>query len=262
MADCKPVLVQANITANNRVMPGVFQLSLNCPEITALAQPGQFIMVKCGDELLLRRPISIFGADKASGEISLLIAELGKGTGWLAERTPGEELDILGPLGHGFTIDPDTTELLLIGGGMGIAPLNFLAEQAAAMGKNVTLVLGARTGEMLCPASHLPEVNECILCTEDDSLGIKGRVTDCPDAYIARADQIFACGPLPMYRALVKDTRLTNKQMQLSLEVRMACGTGLCYGCTVKTRNGLKQVCRHGPVFNMNDIIWEELADL
>lgn len=262
MADFKPVLVQAKVTANNPVMSGVFQLKLHCPEIASVALPGQFVMVKCGDEMLLRRPISISGTDTVKGEIRLLIADIGKGTGWLANRTADDELDVLGPLGQGFTINPDTVKVLLIGGGMGIAPLNFLAERAAAMGKTVTLVLGARTGNMLCPTSHLPEVHECVLCTEDASVGLKGRVTNCPDEYIGAADQIFACGPLPMYRALVNDPRLNGKNMQVSLEVRMACGTGLCYGCTIKTRNGLKQVCRHGPVFNMNDIIWEELANL
>lgn len=262
MADTKPAVSQARVTANNPVMPGVFQLKLLCPEIASAAMPGQFAMVKCGDELLLRRPISISGANAATGEISLLIASIGKGTEWLAGRVTGENLDVLGPLGHGFTIEPATDDLLLIGGGMGIAPLNFLADRAKAMSKTVTLVLGARSGDMLCPASHLPKVNECVLCTEDASVGIKGRVTDCPDDYIARAGQIFACGPLPMYRALVKDTRFHNKPVQVSLEVRMACGTGLCYGCTIKTSGGLKQVCRQGPVFDMNDIDWDDLADL
>jgi dihydroorotate dehydrogenase electron transfer subunit len=262
MVDAKPVLIQARITANNPVMPGVFQLKLRCPEIVTAARPGQFVMIKCGADRLLRRPISISGTDIATGEISLLIAAVGKGTDWLAQRTTGEHLDVLGPLGQGFSLEPGADKVLLIGGGMGIAPLNFLAEQAAAMGKAVTLVLGARTGAMLCPASHLPEVNERVLCTEDASVGIKGRVTECPDDYIAAAAQIFACGPLPMYRALAKDPRFNSGNIQVSLEVRMACGTGLCYGCTINTRGGLRQVCRHGPVFNMNDILWEELADL
>ena len=243
-------------------MPGVFQLRLLCPEIATSAKPGQFVMLKCGDEFLLRRPISISDASAPSEQISLLIASIGKGTAWLSRREPGEELDILGPLGHGFAIDESAEKVLLIGGGMGIAPLNFLASKATALGKKVTLVLGARTGELLCPASHLPKIDECIFCTEDASVGIKGRVTDCPDNHIAQADQIFACGPLPMYRALAKDRRLDGKSVQVSLETRMACGIGLCYGCTVKTTQGLRQVCEDGPVFEMNDILWHELADL
>lgn len=262
MAETKPFLGTATVISNHSVMSGAFQLRLLCPGIATAAKPGQFVMLKCGDEFLLRRPISIADADSSSGQIGLLIASIGKGTGWLARRSPGEELDILGPLGNGFIIDESAENLLLIGGGMGIAPLSFLAKKTRAAGKKVTLVLGARTAELLCPSSHLPEVTECVLCTEDASAGIRGRVTDCPDNFIAEAAQVFACGPLPMYRALAKDSRFTTKSMQISLEVRMACGIGLCYGCTVRTRNGLKQVCQDGPVFKMDDIIWEELADL
>jgi dihydroorotate dehydrogenase electron transfer subunit len=262
MASTKPFLELVTVLSNDAVMPGVFQLRLQCPDIASAARPGQFVMLKCGDELLLRRPISISDASAPSDQISLLIASVGKGTEWLSRRQPGEELDILGPLGNGFTIDDNAEKLLLIGGGMGIAPLNFLARKATALGKKVTLVLGARSGELLCPSSHLPAVDECVICTEDASVGIKGRVTDCPDAYVAHAEQVFACGPLPMYRALARDPRFQGKPMQISLEVRMACGIGLCYGCTVKTKQGLRQVCEDGPVFNLGDIVWEELADL
>ncbi|APV44748.1 dihydroorotate dehydrogenase electron transfer subunit [Dehalogenimonas formicexedens] len=262
MANNRPYLGIASILSNEPVMPGVFRLRLQCDEIAAKAQPGQFVMLKCGDRLLLRRPISISEANPPSGQIGLLIANIGKGTDWLSGRKPGEELDIIGPLGNGFVIGDKAENLLLIGGGMGIAPLNFLATRAATLGKRVTLVLGARTGELLCPSTYLPEVNECVFCTEDASVGIKGRVTDCPDAHIEAADQIFTCGPLPMYRALMKDARFKSKPMQVSLEVRMACGIGLCYGCTIKTESGLKQVCEDGPVFEAHDILWEELADL
>jgi dihydroorotate dehydrogenase electron transfer subunit len=262
MVSVRPYLGAATLLSNEAVMPGVFQLRLQCPEIASAAKPGQFVMLKCGDETLLRRPISISDASAASEQISLLVASIGKGTEWLSRRQPGEELDILGPLGNGFTIGQKADKMLLIGGGMGIAPLNFLARKATALGKRVTLVLGARTGELLCPSSHLPPVAECVFCTEDASVGIKGRVTDCPDAHINVADQIFACGPLPMYRALAKDPRFQGKPMQVSLEVRMACGIGLCYGCTVKTKQCLRQVCEDGPVFDMNEIVWQELADL
>lgn len=262
MENAKPFLGTATVLSNEGMMPGVFRLRLLCPEIATSAKPGQFVMLKCGDETLLRRPISISDASGSSEQISLLIANIGKGTEWLSQRQPGEELDILGPLGNGFSIHAKSELILLIAGGMGIAPLNFLAVKAAVLGKKVTMVLGARTGELLCPTSHLPKVDECIFCTEDASVGIKGRVTDCPDAHIEAADQIFACGPLPMYRALAKDTRFNGKSMQVSLEVRMACGIGLCYGCTVKTKQGLRQVCEDGPVFEMSDILWDELADL
>jgi len=262
MASVKPFLGSATVLSNDIVMSGVFQLRLLCPDIASAAKPGQFVMLKCGESLLLRRPISLSDASAPSGQIGLMIAAVGKGTQWLSKRQPGEELDILGSLGNGFSIDDKAEKLLFIAGGMGIAPLNFLARKALTMGKKVTLVIGARTGELLCPSSHLPEVDECVLCTEDASVGIKGRVTDCPDAYVEEAEQIFACGPLPMYRALALDPRFKSQPLQVSLEVRMACGVGLCYGCTVKTKHGLRQVCEDGPVFEMNDILWDELADL
>lgn len=258
----KPYLGSATVLSNEAIMPGIFSLRLRCPEIAAAARPGQFVMLKCGESLLLRRPISISDTNVPSGQIGLMIANIGKGTRWLSKRQPGEDLDILGPLGNGFDIDEKADKLLLVAGGMGIAPLNFLAKKVSAQGKQVTLVLGARSGDLVCPTSHLPEVNECVICTEDASVGIKGRVTDCPGAHIEAAQQIFACGPLPMYRALMKDARFRAKPMQISLEVRMACGIGLCYGCTIETRQGLKQVCQDGPVFLADEIVWEELRDL
>ena len=225
MARPKPHLGMATVLSNDLIIPNVFRLRLQCPEIASTAKPGQFVMIKCGDQTLLRRPVSISDASAPSEQISLLIANIGKGTEWLSLRAPGEEIDILGPLGNGFSIDDEAENLLLIAGGMGIAPLNFLAAKTAALGKKVTLVLGARTGKLLCPSSHLPEVDQCVFCTEDASVGIKGRVTDCPDAHIEAAGQIFACGPLPMYRALAKDNRFQAKPMQVSLEVRMAAGS-------------------------------------
>ena len=261
MTDRRKGCHNAVVLENLPVMPGVFRLRLRCPDVASAARPGQFVMVRCDDHLL-RRPISIAGADVGSGEISLLIARVGTGTAWLGERRPGEMLDVVGPLGNGFTIDDGAGKLLLIGGGMGIAPLNFLAEYAGRLGHEITLALGARTAELLCPPEHLADTGECLLFTEDGSAGATGRVTDCPDSIIAGADRIFVCGPIPMYRALSRDSRFTGRPVQISLEVRMACGTGLCYGCTVKTTGGPRQVCSHGPVFGMDEIIWPELADL
>ncbi|ADJ26218.1 Dihydroorotate dehydrogenase, electron transfer subunit, iron-sulfur cluster binding domain protein [Dehalogenimonas lykanthroporepellens BL-DC-9] len=261
MADPRSRRHSAEVLANDSVMPGVFRLRLKCPAVASSARPGQFVMVSC-DNHLLRRPVSIAGADVAGGEISLLIASVGTGTAWLKERQSGDWLDVLGPQGNGFTIDEDSNKLLLVGGGMGIAPLNFLAEYAGRLRREVTLVLGARTAELLCPPGHLADTGECLLFTEDGSAGTAGRVTDCPDSHIATADQIFVCGPIPMYRALAQDARFTGRPVQVSLEVRMACGTGLCYGCTIKTTGGLRQVCSHGPVFRMDEVAWPELADL
>jgi dihydroorotate dehydrogenase electron transfer subunit len=124
------------------------------------------------------------------------------------------------------------------------------------------MLLGAQKASMVYPGKMLPDGIKCIVTTDDGSMGVKGRTTDLLLEYLDEADKVFACGPAPMYRTMYKNNLLKNKSCQVSLEVRMACGMGVCYGCTIKTRQGLKQVCRHGPVFDFDDILWDELVDI
>jgi dihydroorotate dehydrogenase electron transfer subunit len=217
-------------------------------------------MLTCGPDLLLRRPFSFHDANSETGEVSFLYGIVGRGTYWLSQLKPGDTVDILGPLGNGFSIQPDSKEILIIAGGMGIAPLCFLARQAQGRGLSVTLLLGAATASQLCPTDLLPAEATCITATEDGSAGVKGLITDCLPQYLDEADQVFACGPLPMYRILAKEPGLRDKPVQVSLEVRMACGLGVCYGCSIKTRDGMKKVCLDGPVFSMKEVVWEEMA--
>jgi len=194
--------------------------------------------------------------------MALLLTIVGKGTRWLSQRKAGESVDIFGPLGNGYTIYPDSKNLLLVAGGIGIAPLRFLAQQALNRGCSVTLLLGASTAAQLYPEQLLPTEVKLIIAAEDGSAGKKGMITDLLPEYTGWADQIFACGPMPMYRDMAlrrKELKLEGKPIQISLEVRMGCGLGVCYGCTVKTKSGLKQVCKDGPVFNLEDILWDEL---
>jgi dihydroorotate dehydrogenase electron transfer subunit len=184
---------------------------------------------------------------------------VGRGTHWLSQRQAGDSLDLLGPLGNGYTVYPDAKNLLLVAGGIGIAPLVFLAQKASGLGCSITLLLGARTAAELYPKNLLPAKLKLITATEDGEKGHKGMITDLLPDYINWADQVFACGPLPMYQAMARMPQLRNKPVQISLEVRMGCGLGICYGCTIKTRNGLKQVCKDGPVFELNDILWDEV---
>jgi len=123
-------------------------------------------------------------------------------------------------------------------------------------------VQGVRTKTLACRRSLLPKGTNLTVMTEDGSEGLKGRITDCPQELVEEADQIFACGPMPMYRALAGMPQLKGKSVQVSLEVMMACGVNLCYGCTIKTRKGLKQICHDGPVFDLDDILWEEQAGI
>jgi dihydroorotate dehydrogenase electron transfer subunit len=257
-----PQQLTASVIANRQVMPGVFHLKLKAPPIAALARPGQFAMLGCGPDVLLRRPLSFHDANSATGEVAFLYAVVGRGTRWLSQLKPGDSVDILGPLGNGFTIQPDSKNILIIAGGMGVAPLCFLTRQAQGRGHSVTLLLGAAAAANLCPSELLPSAATCLTATEDGSAGVKGLITNCLPQYIDKADQVFACGPLPMYHTLAKEPSLRGKPVQVSLEVRMACGLGVCYGCSIKTKDGMKKVCRDGPVFNMKEVAWEELAGL
>jgi dihydroorotate dehydrogenase electron transfer subunit len=242
-------------------VPEHFLLWLKAPEIAKAAKPGQFIMVACGEDTFLPRPFSIHRAEE--NRIALLFKVVGKGTEWLSRQKKGASLDIFGPLGNGFSIKSTSKNLLLVGGGAGIAPMSFLADHALADGKKIIVIQGARTGSGLFPIDAPQRIYdsgvmganfELFNCTEDGTEGFKGLATQLIPHYLKDMDQIFACGPAPMYKALAKMPELKDKDVQISLEIMMGCGTGVCYGCTVKTKNGLKQVCKDGPVFEMSEI--------
>jgi dihydroorotate dehydrogenase electron transfer subunit len=285
------------IASNTEVMPGVYLMWIEAPHIAAVAQPGQFITVRCGD-LTLRRPFSIhqvggnnvIASEAKQSQVALLFKATGKGTLWLSQREKGEKVDILGPLGKGFSIEPGSKNLLLVAGGIGIAPLVFLMQQASSQ-HQITLIHGASTAAQLYPfplargkkrskLSHLPNGVQFIPVTEDGSVGQKGVATNILPDFLDWADQIYACGPIDMYKAmalslnsspskgarksivgegLVPSHNLKLRKCQVSLEVRMGCGFGACYGCTINTKKGLKQVCRDGPVFELDDITWQEV---
>lgn len=257
------------ITSNEEIMPGIHLLWVEAPQIAGAAQPGQFVMVRTSEDHdpLLRRPLSIHRVGE-NGALALLFEVVGRGTEWLAQRKAGERLDLLGPLGRGF--DVHSQELLLVAGGIGIAPLIFLAEKAAADGRHVTVLTGAKTADKVYPFNSLtPGISTVEITTEDGSLGKQGMVTDlladrdhvvdltAVDAdYLTGPDQIFACGQLAMYEAMASIDWLKDKSVQVSMEVRMGCGFGGCAGCAIETKRGLKLVCQDGPIFELTDLIW------
>jgi dihydroorotate dehydrogenase electron transfer subunit len=227
---------------------------MQCPDIASEAKVGQFIMVNCGEECVLPRPFSIHQAN-TNGTIALLFAVLnkGRGTGWLSQRIAGENIGIFGPLGNGFSIKPASHNLLLVAGGMGIASIYFLAQKALENKNSIKLIYGTADNQRY-PIP--PELN-LISSTEDGSVGHKGMATDLLPEFTQWADQIFACGPAAMYKSMARMPELKGKDVQLSLEIMMGCGVGVCYGCTIKTKSGLKQVCKDGPVFEMGEVDWE-----
>ena len=239
-------------------MPGSHLIWLEAPSIASEASPGQFIMVRCGENTSVPRPLSVHRRNDS--EIALLFSVVGKGTEWLSRCKAGNRLDIFGPLGNGFSVSPDSHNLLLVAGGMGIAPLLFLAEDTLKQGVSVRLLYGT-AGINRYPEDNLPSGINLVAATEDGTVGYRGMVTGLLPDYLDRADQVFACGPVAMYRDMLDShPQVAHKKVQVSLEVRMGCGRGICYGCTIKTKSGQKRVCEHGPVFDLNDILWDELV--
>ena len=235
-----------------------WEIQLKCPDLASVSNPGQFIMIDCGEKCLLRRPFSIYKITNDGISIFYAVLPNGRGTSWLSKRQFGDEINLLGPLGNHFNIIPDSKNALLIAGGNGIAPILSLAQKAKRDNLPITLLYGTADNKRL---SIPPEIKH-IPATEDGSLGYEGFITDLMPEHLEKADQVFACGPAPMYRTMAKIPQLKDKPVQISLEVRMGCGFGACYGCTIKTKQGLKQVCQDGPVFNLDDILWDELVDI
>ena len=262
--------VKAKVISNDRVLsyPGAayFLMQLDAPAIADAGLPGQFLMLKCGKNSLLRRPISIHGIS-ADGHVQLLYqvgvaAEGGAegiGTIWLSQLRKGDSVDVIGPLGNGFSIAAGSCRLLLVAGGIGIAPLSFLAGEAVSKGREVILLMGARSAAGILPQNMLPSGTTCIFTTDDGSTGGKGLVTDILPEYLERADQVFACGPQTMLEKVAAVPGIGSRPVQVSLEVRMGCGVGACYGCSIRTVRGMRRVCREGPVFDIKDIIWQEV---
>lgn len=245
-------------------MPGYQLLKLHAPDIAYSAQPGQFLHVRCSDTFdpLLRRPISIHSVDRGKGTVSLLYRVAGRGTARLFDF---EMLDIMGPLGKGFALPPSDSGVLVIGGGIGIAPLFFLLEELSKKGTTVDVFLGASSAEHLLMVKDIKELGHRLqVATDDGSAGYHGPVTGlCPPDLVCRMDEVFACGPKPMLRALATILEDNNVPGQFSLEERMGCGVGACLACACKTRKSKQEefsyshVCVDGPVFYASEVVWE-----
>jgi len=253
-------LERALVLSQEQVYQDTFLMWLSCPPIATGASPGRFLMVHCADAFdpLLPRPMSFHRFRLAGGErqFAILYDVRGRGTAWLSERHPGDELGVFGPLGRGYAVSPRTQNLLLVAGGLGVAALVSLADEAIANGKGVTLLQGARSAGKLFPPQLLPPEVEVVSATDDGSAGHRGYVTDLLADALPWADQIFACGPNPMFAAIaaVLRDRRSRKPVQALLEEHMGCGTGVCYGCAVFTRRGVRLVCKDGPRFDLREV--------
>ena len=252
----KKVFQMTQIQENRAVNPGVFQLVLHSPDIAKEAMPGQFVMlgVNRTHDPLLKRPYSIAGAEKDTGNIKIIYRVVGRGTEALADKQPGEKLEIIGPLGHGFELCGKKT--LLIGGGMGMAPLLFAAQSIYP--EPVEVLAGGRTkDELFWENLFQPCCHRMHITTDDGTLGARGTCVDLLPQVIKREsfDLILTCGPTPMLKSVAAYALEQKIPCQVSLEQHMACGFGACLTCTCAAKDGGNvQVCKHGPVFKAEEV--------
>ncbi|MBN2663054.1 MAG: dihydroorotate dehydrogenase electron transfer subunit [Bacteroidales bacterium] len=222
--------------------------------------PGQFVNVevKNSSEIFLRRPFSIFEVDYSENTISLLVKILGRGSKSLTEVEVGTSVNIVYPLGKGFTKPEIDDKILLIGGGSGVAPLLFLAKESGLTADNVDVILGAKTSNDHINVNNYVSFANMHFTTEDGSLGEKGFVTQHSlfKNKLKSYNKIYACGPDGMMKAVAKEAKAAKLFCEVSLENLMACGFGVCLCCIEPTSKGNLCVCTEGPVFNINDLKW------
>ncbi len=261
-------LRQILILNNKEITSGYFLMKLSSPRIAQNTLPGQFLHIKCStnNNLLLRRPLSIHRVINKD-TIEILYKVVGKGTLCLSKKKKGEKIDCIGPLGNGFQL-PKTdnqkhkTEIILVAGGIGIAPLIFLSQELAK--SRIVAFLGAKTKDEILCAKELKNMNaEIHVSTEDGSLGYKGLVSNLLKNKLltlnSKLSIIYACGP----KGMLKEIALLSKEHQIpcqvSFEQFMGCGIGICNACVIRTKQGYKRVCKDGPVFDAEEIDWEKI---
>ncbi|MBQ5874106.1 MAG: dihydroorotate dehydrogenase electron transfer subunit [Bacteroidales bacterium] len=232
-----------------------FKLKLKSKKTLPEINPGQFVEVQVNSDskVLLRRPISINDVDSQTNEISLIIQTVGQGTKELAKINEGEEINLVYPLGNGFNIEGENP--LLVGGGVGIAPLLYLAKNFHAKGIKPKVLLGFRSQEQMIDLKEYEKYADVYISTQDGSVGSKGLVTE-NEIFTQSYDTIYTCGPTPMMKAISDYSLKNNIKCYASLENKMACGIGACLCCVQNTTEGHKCTCTEGPVFNVKDIIW------
>lgn len=225
-------------------------------EIPAML-PGQFVQVAVeAPDVFLRRPISINSVDSSKNELTLLVRNAGKATSRLVEMAPGTTLNLILPLGNGFTTSFNAdSRLLLVGGGVGVAPMLYLGQYLHEAGYRPEFLLGARSAADLLQLDMFEKLGKVHICTDDGSAGVHGLVTAHP-VLDEKLDYIFCCGPAPMMKAIAAKARSKGVECEVSLENMMACGLGACLCCVEKTVKGNVCVCTEGPVFNINQLTW------
>ena len=211
-------------------------------EFVNIAIPGYY----------LRRPLSV--CDLEDGKLTIVYKVVGEGTKVLSEMQVGEKLEVLTGLGRGFKTEECREDALLVGGGLGVPPLLLLARKLKAQGKKVTAVMGFnKADEIILEDEFRAVCDRVVISTVDGSVGVKGFVTDAIKATAPSYDFFYTCGPMVMMKVVCAALEGPG---EASLEERMGCGAGFCYGCSIQTKNGPRRVCKDGPVFNKEELIW------
>lgn len=238
------------IVENRPLTPNVYRMTIE-GDTQWITRPGQFVNIEI-EGLYLRRPISV--CDYSQNDITLIYKVVGRGTEAMSRMQAGQTLDVLTGLGNGFNADIECHRPLLVGGGVGVPPLYRLAKDLIARGRKVSVVLGFNTAAEVFYADEFRALGaDVYVSTADGSLGVKGFVTDAIRDNGIDFDYFYACGPLPMLRALCQACATPG---ELSFEERMGCGFGACMGCSCKTLTGNKRICKEGPVMKREEIIW------
>lgn len=261
------ILEQAHVIENAKLSQGLYNLSFYSPEIAGSAQSGQFIHVEVSTEptSILRRPFCVFDTNAQKGSVEVLYQVAGKCTSSMSQWKPDLKTSLIGPIGNGWQISDDFSRVLLVGGGVGAAPLLMLCNKLVSSGVNVDVVLGAQTKDGLAFKERFEQLhpNSILYATDDGTYGMKGFCTVCVDKLLHEANTPYdcacICGPEPMMRAVSSMTLEKNIHTQVSLEKMMACGVGACLSCTCETKdvdNPKRRVCVDGPVFDAEFIRW------
>ncbi len=274
-----PFQTDGVVLRNRKLRSLYFMLEVYCPPIAHRIKPGQFVMLKVSDDSfpLLRRPFSVYKSyalshpeKRKGGYLFILYKKVGKGTQKMTSLSKGQRVDLIGPLGNSFTLPPlpSSANCVLIGGGVGIASLLPLAE--ALKGAKLSVLIGGKSRNDILGLEDFKRLNSNIFtATEDGSLGLRGTAVDLFLSYAKKLRRnekyyVYACGPIPMLRVLAGTMRSKKFVCQVSLEARMGCGFGACWGCVVRTRDPkmpYQRVCQEGPVFRIEDVVWDEGAD-
>ncbi|MDP8254282.1 MAG: dihydroorotate dehydrogenase electron transfer subunit [Candidatus Alcyoniella australis] len=272
------------VLSNERLAQDLCRMTLEAPQLAAQARPGQFVTVRVSDSYdpLLRRPLGIHRVLESGGSVQLLYKVVGRGTELLAALIPGQRLHLLGPLGNGFSLPVELDSALLVAGGIGVAPLLFLAQRILARPQppQVELFFGGRSAQDLAALEQFEDLGVKItLSTDDGSRGQRGLITELLQPRLAGIDparaKVFACGPTPMLKRVAQLTDMAQIACEVSLERQMACGVGSCMGCVTGVhgaplaREGhaecstagpahYERVCLEGPVFDADKVEWSD----